>query len=442
MRLSRRFFIPLLVLVVAGAVGVVLLKTGPTAKRKQSSPVKIVVDTLAVKPDSFAVFVSSQGVMAPSVRTALTSEAAGRLVEVSPNFVRGAYFEKGELLARIDPESYRLKVANLEASLKVVAARVEELETVAKNQKKSLVIESQNLNLSKRQFERLRILKKSGTVTESALESGERELLSRRSSLLNLQNAMDLIPAQLNNLKAEQQLKQAEMDAAILDLDRTAILAPFTGRVLDKQAELGQFVTKGQTLGEIYALGKWEVRLPVSNRELALLDIGDLKNGVGPKVELTSSSDGDANRSWNGEIVRIESAVDPNTRQVILVANINVDTNVTDEKPDIDLLDGRYVKASISGKTLNGVFILPRHTVGPGDRLLVITPENRLERRLVDIIWRDEKSVVLKDGLNPGEYISLTPLPYAPEGVLLTIAKKKSSVDTTDQKNSMHNQVK
>ena len=427
----RRFFLSIVVLALSGVVGVVLLKTGPEPKRTPPRPTVLSVQALTVRPGAFPVRVRSQGVMTPRIRSALTSEAAGRLIEVSPGFVPGASFAAGALLARIDPESYRLQVANLEAGLGAVRARLAELEVSRANLDASLAIETQQRELSRRQFERLTRLHKEGAVSESALEQSEREYLVRRATHRTLQNSLALVPAQQRNLEAERSLRQAQLDAALLDLERTRIVAPFAGRVVDKKSDLGQFVAKGAVLGEIYALADWEVRLPVTDRSAAFLDLSGLEDGDGaadaaPRVTLTAG-EGAAHREWTGQVVRVEAAVDARTRQTVLVARIEAPGG--GERPDSGLLDGRFVEAVIQGRTLEDVTVLPRHAVGPGDRVLVITPDSRLERRTVTVAWRDGASVAVGSGLAAGERISLTALPYAPDGVRVEIQGEGPSMN-------------
>lgn len=431
--LKKRSLLPIVVLVLAGVIGVVFLETGPEPKRKPPKATILSVETTTVKPQAFPVWVQSQGVMAPLVRSALTSEVAGRLLKVSPRFVRGAFIVEGELLAQIDPEPYRLQAANLAGALETVEARLAELAISHSNLQKSLIIETDMVNLASRQFQRVSSLHKKGTVAQSRLEQDESELLLRRTAKQKLTNSLNLIPAQRKTLEAERKLKQAQRDTALLDLEKTRIVAPFPGRVVAKNSDLGQFVSKGAVLGEIYATKDWEVRLPVTDSQLALLDLSNLEgefqdSGNGPEVKL-SAGQGAAKRSWSGEIIRTEAVVDSRTRQTVLVARIN---NRQGDKPDPDLLEGRFVEAAIAGRTLDNVFVLPRHIVGPGDLVLVIDKENRLQRRKVVVAWRNQQSAAINSGLQTGEVLSITPLPFAPNGAKVTI--KGSGTQTAGNK--------
>ena len=60
---------------------------------------------------------------------------------------------------------------------------------------------------------------------------------------------------------------------ASLNLERTQIRAPYPGRVRTKNADVGQYVNPGSPLGHIYAIDYAEVRLPVSDDQLAYLDL-------------------------------------------------------------------------------------------------------------------------------------------------------------------------
>jgi len=50
------------------------------------------------------------------------------------------------------------------------------------------------------------------------------------------------------------------------------------------------------------------------------------------------------------------------------------------------------------------------------DEVLVVTPEDRIQRRRVDVVWRDQDNVVAAAGLTAGERVSLTALPFAADG--------------------------
>ena len=176
-----RTLLPVVILAGAGIAGAVLLITGPEAKRKPSSVNVTTVETLVVQPEPYAIVVHSRGEIAPRVQSDLTSEVAGRLVEISPQFVPGGYFKEGEVLARLDPDSYHLQVANLEAAVEAAEARQKELAITEENLHRIITIETQQVDLAQRSLNRLNRLHKKGVSTESAQEEAERELLDRKS---------------------------------------------------------------------------------------------------------------------------------------------------------------------------------------------------------------------------------------------------------------------
>jgi len=420
MRKLFRILLPIIVLAACIAFAFFLIKTAPSPQRKPSKPVVPIVDVLEVESSDYQVVISSTGTIKPHIQSDLVSEAAGSVVYVSPHFTNGGFIDQGEVLVRLDQAEYQYAVANTRAALSGVKARLLELSATADNLKKSLAIEAQQLALAEREFKRHSKLKH-GTVSQSALDQSEREFLLRKSSLQGLKNSLGLIPAQRQILQAELKLKQAQLASAQLDLDRTQIKAPYAGRVLEQRVDLGQSVSKGSVLATIYAVDYVEVRLPISNREASFLTLPEGQEGETPLEVILSVSIAGSDYQWRGRIMRTEGMIDVRTRQLFLIAQVDHPyTHSADGKPP--LMVGQFVEAKIPGRLLQDVIVLPRKVIRAADEVLVITPDNRIERRNLEVAWRDQASVVVRAGLSAGERVALTQLPYAPQGSLVRIS--------------------
>ncbi len=422
MRKLFRIVLPVVVLAISMGVAFFLIKTAPPPKRSPSTPVVPVVEVLEVAPSDYQVVVNTTGTVKPHIQSDLVAEVAGPVIYISPNFTNGGFIEQGELLVRLDQAEYQYAVANTRAALSGVEARLLELDTTAENLKKSLAIEAQQLALAERQMMRHAKLRQQRTISQSTLDESEREFLLRQSSLQGLKNSLELIPAQRRILQAERKLKQAQLASARLNLERTRIRAPYTGRVLERRVNVGQSVSKGSVLAAIYAVDYVEVRLPITDRDAAFLTLPEGRAGE-PQLAVTLSvSIAGRDYRWHGQIMRTEGMVDARTRQRFLIAQVdNPHAPAHDDHPP--LLVGQFVEAEIPGRLLQEVFVLPRRVARADDEVLVITADDRIERRRLDVVWRDRSSIVVRSGLSAGERVSLTSLPYAPQGSRVEISR-------------------
>ena len=109
-------------------------------------------------------------------------------------------------------------------------------------------------------------------------------------------------------------------------------------------------------------------------------------------------------------------------RQLFLVAQVTDPYAATEGR--VPLKVGQFVEAAIPGRVLKQVFALPRKAVRADDEVLVITADERIQRRRLEVVWSDRDSVVVRSGLEPGERVSLTALPYAPDGAQVRIGGK------------------
>jgi hypothetical protein len=139
---------------------------------------------------------------------------------------------------------------------------------------------------------------------------------------------------------------------------------------------------------------------------------------AGAPVRLRSVVSGQTS-TWEGAIVRVESAIDESTRQITAVAQVK-DPYSRREDGSPPLRIGQFLEAEIEGETLTDVFVIPRRAVRAGNEILLITPQNKLQRVTVDPILGDTETIVVSadTGKAPreGDVLCLTPIPFAAEG--------------------------
>ena len=222
-------------------------------------------------------------------------------------------------------------------------------------------------------------------------------------------------------LSAESSLRKAR-----LDLERTAIRAPFAGRVLTKFVDLGQVVSRNTQLAEIYATDVVEIRLPIRNRDLPFIDLpevyrnSDEPRNDGGRVEIRSELAGLA--TWEAELVRTEGAIDETARQLHVIARIN-DPFVLPSEGQTPLKIGQYVTAKLEGKTVPGALVVPNNSIYQGTYVYVVE-DGILSRRDIDILWQNDEEAVVSSGLAAGDQLVTTALGQVTSGVRVTVSGK------------------
>lgn len=375
--------LPLLILLLGATVIWYLMTTRPEVKRHEKKRRTPVVEIVELQPTDYRVKVESQGTVIPHTQTTLVAEVRGKLTSIADSFRSGGFFEKGDLLVTIDDRDYRNAVT-------IAAAELAKAKLT--------------LNQEKARAERAR-------HDWERLGKGEppSDLVLRKPQLASARAAV---------AAAEARLRQAETD-----LDRTRVVAPYTGRILEKKADIGQFVTPGTPLGTIYATDYFEIELPLSEHQMAALRLpvtraGDGAAAEGPAVVLRSHS-----AEWHGRIVRVTGAVDTRTRQQNVVARVYAPYAESRQPLQI----GQFVTAEIAGRLLSEVYVLPRAAVRAGNRIIVLDGDDKLKRLTIAPVWESRHEVVVAQGLSPGTRLVTTPVEYLADGtkVQATVAGER-----------------
>ncbi len=198
----------------------------------------------------------------------------------------------------------------------------------------------------------------------------------------------------------------------------SVIVAPFSGRVRQKNTDIGAVVAPGSPLATIYGIDYVEVRLPIANKDLAFLNIS-LDGNLIPALEqpevVLSTNLGGKNYSWKGTIVRSEAEIDPRTRMLSVVARVPNPYVFSQE--GIPLKVGLYVNAAITGKKLRDVVILPRYVIQDQNMVWVKNKEGILTKREISIIREDENKAFVGSGLSFGNEILISRLGVIVDGM-------------------------
>ncbi len=386
MRKLVRFFLPLGL--IAGSIvlviGLVALAKNKHSGKKAEATAAVVVETVTAQVESLNFSVISQGTVRPRTETVLAAEVPGKIVDVSPNFIAGGFFRQDEVLLRIDPSDYDTGLKRAQANL---AAR-----------------QAQYADQKAR--------------SEQALKDWRN--LDRQGEPSDL----TLRKPQLAEALAAVQAAEADLQKAQRDLMRTRIKLPYDGLVRTKQVDLGQYVGPGTPLGVTFAIATAEIRLPLSSKDIAYLQLPSatgLKESNRPQVLLTAGSSGISGQ-WQAEIIRTEGVVDETSRVIYAVAEIIDPYAVLGKSAQPELKVGTFVRAEIQGLRADNVVVLPRSVLRENATVLVANAAHKLEVRPVEVLRAEPQTVYISSGIEDGEQVISTAMDAPIPGALLTIS--------------------
>jgi RND family efflux transporter MFP subunit len=214
---------------------------------------------------------------------------------------------------------------------------------------------------------------------------------------------------QLASAQAALSAARADLAAARLDLQRTSVSAPFNGRISEKHVDVGQYVAPGTAIAAVYDTDVVQVRLPLTGRQVALLDLPlsydnvVLDKSSGAAVLLQASF---ANRmwEWQGRIVRTDANIDVNSRVVYAVAEVDHPFARTAGSERPPLAPGLFVNATISGRQLQQVTMMPRSALRSDGTMMIVDARQRARVRSVQVLQSSPDEVWVQ-GLEAGERV-------------------------------------
>jgi multidrug efflux pump subunit AcrA (membrane-fusion protein) len=353
----------------------------------------------------------------------------------------GQIIPAGEAMFRIDPADY-------EAALQEARAGVAQWQNAVARIKKQFAIDTlrlktleRNAQLAKTEFERVRQLFEVDRVgTRSGMDQAERAYNSSLDQADQMAQAVTLYPLQIQEAESSLMSAQARLLVAETNLSRCTIRAPFHARIKSVSVETGQYAAPGQNLLTLADDTVLEIQVPLDSR--------DARNWLQfetPAVDRTPTAwfarlkpvactirwtEDKAGSAWTGILNRVVK-FDQQTRTLTVAIRVTADEALGVGHRVLPLVEGMFCMIDIPGRTMRGVFRLPRQAVSFENKAFLANAEGRLKTVGVTVVRIEGEFVYVDQGLNPGDTVIVTRLIDPLENALLDIAGTAENGDST-----------
>jgi RND family efflux transporter MFP subunit len=434
--LKSYIFLPLIIAAALAFVFIQVKSKQAIEHQDLQFPLKT-VEVLTVKKIPFRTRAVGYGNVEPATVLKAKSEVNGKISYIHPELKQGGSLPKGTTALRIETTTFEISLDSSKAGLASSESSLQQIEAEEKSAKRSLEIAQKNLNLGLAELERIKVLVKANTIARNQLNIEEQKVLQLSSNVQNLQGQVDTYASRKASIRAQIKQSKSQVDQSEDSLIRTEVILPFDARIGSVLVDVGEFVAAGAQLFEASGIEAVEInaQLPVKHvRPLAstmngsgnqqsanLQDSANMQKAVSQwnldaKVRIVG---GDQNTVWEAVLLRISESVDPTRDTVGMV--VAVDKPYEGVIPGVrpPLLKGMYASVEFLSPAID-MMVIPRKAIHE-DRVYVVSEDNTLSIRPVQISYSQGQLVVIRDGLKEGDKIITSDLVPVIEGIKLKL---------------------
>jgi multidrug efflux pump subunit AcrA (membrane-fusion protein) len=225
----------------------------------------------------------------------------------------------------------------------------------------------------------------------------------------------------LKRLEAELASARSALARARRDVERTVITAPFNAVVLAEHVERGQSVGPQSAIATLVGTDACWVRVNVPTWQLKYVALPDAEGAGGARATIVHDRGAGERTRREGSVVRLLGDLETRGMMARLLVEV-ADPFCLGREAKQTLLLGSFVSVEIEGAQMKDVISVPRSVVREGDKAWILDRDGRLEIRPLDVIWRDDRALVVK-GLSAGEKVISSHIPSPVENMSLTEAR-------------------
>jgi RND family efflux transporter MFP subunit len=354
-----------------------------------------------VRHEPIARSVTVSGTLAAEEQVTLSFKVTGRVEDLRVDL--GTTVRKGDIVARLTPTDFELRLRQAEAALQQARARLGldpngEDEAVDLEQTALVRQARAALTEARRQRERVATFVERGISAKADLEAADAALEIAEGKH---QDALE----EVRNRLAVLAQRRSEVALARQQLDDTVLRSPIDGVIRERLVFSGEFRSAGTPVVSVVQQHPLRLQLAVPERSSAALRVGQ-------RVRVTIEGDPGVHE---GRVTRVSPAIAEGTRTLPIEAQI--------PNPDGRLRPGTFAKADIVTAE-NPALMVPQSAlvVFAGVEKVLLVKDGKAREQRVRTGVRAGDRIEILEGLSPGEQVIVSPGGLA-DGSPVTVAE-------------------
>jgi HlyD family secretion protein len=288
-----------------------------------------------VERGSLAAVVVASGTLNAVTTVQVGSQISGQVKEIFADF--NTAVKKDQVIARIDPATFELRVNQARADLDAATGAVEVARSGLTAQQAEVGRVKVTLADAQRDVERKKQLVDKKFISPAELDKATVVLDTTREQLKAVQAQIKVSEAQVASARAAVKQRESLLKQAQVDLERTIIRAPVDGTVILRNVDAGQTVAASLQAPVLFTIAQ-DLRDMQVEAAIDEADVGRLRVGMPASFVV----DAFPRRNFSGEIRQIRKSPQ-NVQNVVSYTVV-----ISAANPDLALLPGMTANVRIA----------------------------------------------------------------------------------------------
>ena len=338
-RMPRGWFVLALLLLAIGAGYWFWLRHDEASSRPEYR-------TAIITRGSLTASVSATGTLNPVTSVQVGSQVSGQIRELLADY--NSPVRQGQLIARIDPQTFEARVNQAQADLETAQAQVLTNQASISAARAALSRAEVNHAEAKRDLDRKRQLLERAFISSAELDKAQSVFNASSEDVKAARAQLQVTQAQAGSAQAIVRQREAQLAQARIDLERTAIRAPVDGVVIKRSVDTGQTVAATLQSPELFVIAR-DLRDMQVDASVDEAEIGKIREGQ----SATFTVDSFPGRQFSGEVTQVRKSALTVQNVVTYVVVISA------RNPDLALVPGMTANVRIVTETRKDVLKVP-----------------------------------------------------------------------------------